>query len=147
MLEDELGRQHCCIQMWKEVLCFISRYHRNNIYILFPEKGFNCGEVAKALCSTSSITMLAITAETGETHSCTKNLLIEGAVVCKLCGFEAKKQQMNNILHRQKSSLSLGSIFSESLLHNLNPLTPMSDYKTEFLLTISRQCYADKWWE
>ena len=34
---------------------------------------------------------------------------------------EAKRQQMNNILHRQRSSLSQGSIFSESLLRNLNP--------------------------
>ena len=28
---------------------------------------------------------------------------------------------------RQRSSLSQGSIFSESLLRNLNPLTPISD--------------------
>ena len=56
----------------------------------------------------------------GRTHRCTKNLLIVGAVICKLRGFEAKRQQMNNILHRQRSSLSQGSIFSESLLRNLN---------------------------
>ena len=49
-----------------------------------------------------------------------KTLLIVGAVICKLRGFEAKRQQMNNILHRQRSSLSQGSIFSESLLRNLD---------------------------
>ena len=50
----------------------------------------------------------------GRTHRWTKNLLVVGAVLCKLRGFGAKRQQMNNILHRQRSSLSQGSIFSES---------------------------------
>ena len=56
----------------------------------FQKKGLT-GKVAKAFCSTSSITMLE--------HSCTKNLLIAGAVICKLRGFGAKRQQMNNILN------------------------------------------------
>ena len=51
------------------------------------------GEVAKALCSTSSITIWAMTAKTGKSIAGPKNLLIVGAVVCKLCGFEAKESR------------------------------------------------------
>ena len=53
-------------------------------------------------------------------HSCTKNLPIVGAVVCKLRDFEAKRQQMNYILHGQRSSLSQGRVSFESLLRNFN---------------------------
>ena len=53
-------------------------------------------------------------------HSCTKNLPIVGAVVCKLRDFEAKRQQMNYILHGQRSSLSQGRVSFESLLCNFN---------------------------
>ena len=49
----------------------------------FQKKGLT-GEVAKALCSTSSITMLAMTAETGEPIAVPKTLLIVGAVLLKL---------------------------------------------------------------
>ena len=64
-LKGELDRRLYWIQMRQEALRFISGYRRNNIIdISFPEK--LTGEVAKALCSTSSITMLAMTAETGE---------------------------------------------------------------------------------
>ena len=45
------------------------------------------GEVAKALCSMSSITMLAMKAETGEPIAVPKNLLKVGAVICKLRGY------------------------------------------------------------
>ena len=68
----------------------------------FQKKGL-IGEVAKALCSTSLITVLAMTAETGEPIAVPKTWC---AVICKLRGFEAKRQQMNNILYRQRSSLS-----------------------------------------
>ena len=61
----------------------------------FQKKGLT-GEVATGLYSTSFISMLAMTAETG----------IVGAVVCKLRGSNAKRQQMNNILHRERNSLS-----------------------------------------
>ena len=53
-------------------------------------------------------------------HSCTKNLPIVGAVVCKLRDFEAQRQQMNYILHGQRSSLSQGRVSFESLLRNFN---------------------------
>ena len=65
-LKGELDRRLYWIQMRQEALRFISNYRRNNIIdISFPEKGLT-GEVAKDFCSTSSITMLAMTAETGE---------------------------------------------------------------------------------
>ena len=65
-LKGELDRRLYWIQMQQEVLRFIAGYRRNNIIdISFPEKGLT-GEVARALCFTSSITMLAMTAETGE---------------------------------------------------------------------------------
>ena len=53
-------------------------------------------------------------------HSCTKNLPIVGAVVCKLRDFEAKRPQMNYILHGQRSSLAQGRVSFESLLRNFN---------------------------
>ena len=56
----------------------------------FQKKGLS-GEMAEALCSTSSITMLAMRAETGELIAVPKNLLIVSAVLYKLRGFEAKR--------------------------------------------------------
>ena len=57
-LKGELDRRLYWIQMRQEALRFISGYRRNNIIdISFPEKGFN---------RWSEVTMLAMTAETGE---------------------------------------------------------------------------------
>ena len=56
----------------------------------FQKTGLS-GEVAKALCSTSSITMLAMTAETGEPIAVPKNLLMGSPVLYKLRGFEAER--------------------------------------------------------
>ena len=52
----------------------------------------------------------------GRTHICAKNPLIVGAVVCKLRGFEAKRQQIKNILHRQRSSLFIFIFITFSIL-------------------------------
>ena len=67
-LKDELDRRLYWIQMRQEVFRFISGLDTVDITsstYRFQKKGLT-GEVAKALCSTSSITMLAMTAETGE---------------------------------------------------------------------------------
>ena len=102
-LKGELDRRLYWIQMRQEALRFISGYRRNNIIdISFPEKGFNRWSGQGPFVSRLPLP------------------LIVGAVVCKLRGFEAKRQQMNNILHRQRSSLFQGSIFSEPLLRNPN---------------------------
>ena len=67
-LKGELDRRLYWIQMRQEVFRFISGLDTADITsstYRFQKKGLT-GEVAKALCSTSSITMLAMAAETGE---------------------------------------------------------------------------------
>ena len=98
-LKGELDRRLYWIQMRQEALRFISGYRRNNIIdISFPEKGFNRWSGQGPFVSRLPLP------------------LIVGAVVCKLRGFEAKRQQIKNILHRQRSSLFIFIFITFSIL-------------------------------